>query len=77
MFDYKKLTLLTFSFLAAVAVFAQQNTLTTKPVDNGFMVTQGKIYVVMVIVITILLGLLAFVSRIDRKITKLERGEGL
>ncbi|HEX8461579.1 MAG TPA: hypothetical protein VF623_09120 [Segetibacter sp.] len=77
MLDYKKIIFLTLSFIMAATAFAREQNLPAKPVDNGVMVSQGKIYVVMVVVITILGGLLAFVSRLDRKITKLEKGETL
>jgi hypothetical protein len=33
----------------------------------------GKIYVVMAVAVTILLGLIAYVIRLDRKISKLEK----
>jgi hypothetical protein len=33
----------------------------------------GKIYVVIVVVVTILLGLFAYVIRLDRKISRLEK----
>jgi hypothetical protein len=33
----------------------------------------GKIYVVIIVVVTILLGLLAYVIRLDRKISRLEK----
>jgi hypothetical protein len=73
----KKIILFSFAFLVGLTTFSQNALPGAKPVDKGFMVSQGKIYVVMVIVITILLGLLAYVLRLDRKITKLEKGEGL
>jgi len=75
--DYKKLTLLAFAFITNIAAFSQGSDAGNRSLDKGFMVSQGKIYVVMVIVITILAGLLAYVLRLDRKITKLEKGEGL
>jgi CcmD family protein len=34
----------------------------------------GKIYVVIIVVVTILLGLFAYVIRLDRKISRLEKG---
>ena len=33
----------------------------------------GKIYVVIVVLVTILLGLIAYVMRLDRKISRLEK----
>ena len=35
----------------------------------------GKIYVVMAVVITILIGLVVYVIRLDRKISKLEKNQ--
>jgi CcmD family protein len=37
------------------------------------MKSNGKIYVVVAVVLTILLGLFAYVWNLDRKITKLEK----
>lgn len=34
---------------------------------------EGKIYVVMAVVLTILAGLIVYIIRLDRKITKLEK----
>jgi hypothetical protein len=42
---------------------------------EGLMRTSGKIYVVLAIVLTILAGLIFYVVRLDRKITKLEKSE--
>jgi uncharacterized membrane protein len=43
--------------------------------EKGFMRSEGKIYVVAAIVITILAGLIFYVARLDRKISKLEKGK--
>jgi hypothetical protein len=37
--------------------------------------SNGKIYVVIAVILTILAGLLFYVARLDRKISKLEKGE--
>ena len=37
--------------------------------------SNGRIYVVVAVVLTILIGLILYVVRIDRKISKLEKGE--
>ena len=42
---------------------------------EGVMRSEGKIYVVLVIVLTILAGLFLYVIRLDRKISKLEKGD--
>ena len=47
-----------------------------QPVTNSsldLMRSNGKIYVVVAVVLTILFGLIAYVIRLDRKITKLEK----
>ncbi|WP_051141259.1 CcmD family protein [Salisaeta longa] len=47
-----------------------------RPSQSAFeqtMMQDGKIYVVVAVLVLILLGLLAFVFRTDRKIAKLER----
>lgn len=41
--------------------------------QEGFMVKDGKIFLVMTIVSIILTGLLIYVASIDKKITKLEK----
>ncbi len=55
-------------------VIAQQ----TIPADGPAtgMRSDGKIYVVVAVVVTILLGLLLYLVRLDRKITKLEQKKG-
>jgi uncharacterized membrane protein len=45
--------------------------------ENGFMRSEGKIYVVMIVVITILAGLILYVFRLDKKLSKLEKGDSL
>jgi hypothetical protein len=40
---------------------------------EGLMRASGKIYVVLAIVLTILLGLILYVVRLDRKISRLEK----
>lgn len=54
--------------LFSTATFAQENTTATETV----MRSNGKIYVVMAVCITILLGLIIYVISIDRKIGKIE-----
>ena len=43
--------------------------------DEGMMRSEGKIYVVLAIVLTILTGLFLYLVRLDRKISKLEKGD--
>ncbi len=58
------IALLLFNFCA----FAQQQNGT-----EDIMRSNGKIYVVLAVCLTILIGLIAYVITIDRKISKLER----
>jgi hypothetical protein len=68
---YKSGLLIIATFIAFIAK-AQDNAAT--PGDQqGFMRSEGKIYVVVAIVLTILAGLVLYVARLDRKITNLEK----
>jgi len=58
------------SILMPSLIFAQEK----KPVEMADILrTNGKIYVVVAVVLTILIGLLFYVSRIDKKINQLEK----
>jgi CcmD family protein len=72
---YKKMVLFTSAFLMHLFVMAQNPGSTAALKDDGFMRSEGKIYVVMAVVITILVGLILYVFRLDKKITKLEKGD--
>lgn len=72
----KKIFLMACAFLISLSVISQTNdNVSAAKEENGFMRSEGKIYVVMVVVITILAGLIWYVSRLDRKLSKLEKGE--
>ena len=58
--------LLTFTSIATKA-----QTINAEPAD--FMQSNGKIYVVVAVVLTILLGLFFYVFNLDRKISKMEK----
>ena len=74
MLKNKKSFLLIFALIVSSIAIAQ----TTEVVkDEGFMRSEGKIYVVMAVVLTILAGLFFYITRLDRKISKLEKGESL
>lgn len=45
------------------------------PDANDFMRSNGKIYVVMAVVVTIMVGLFLYLISLDRKISKLEKGK--
>lgn len=55
--------------ILSVAVYAQSTI--PEPVD--MMRSNGKIYVVVAVVVTILVGLFFYVFNLDRKISKLEK----
>lgn len=74
MFNYKKYVLLVTTFFISLLAIAQDSSAASTN-NDGFMRSEGKIYVVMAVVITILAGLLVYMVRLDRKITKLEKGK--
>ena len=76
MLNLKKLLLLVLASATQVLSIAQSTADGTE-INKGTMASEGKIYVVMAVVITILLGLIFYVARLDRKISKLEKGESL
>lgn len=56
-----------------VYAFAQNDNIKTEdPTD--FMRSEGKLYVVMAVVLVILIGLFIYLINLDRKIKKLEKG---
>ena len=62
----KKLLLLCCLLTVSVLGMAQENKV--EMADSN-----GRIYVVVAVVVTILLGLILYVARLDRKITRLEK----
>ena len=65
----KKLLLLCCLLTVSVLGMAQENIV--EMADT--MRSNGRIYVVVAVVVTILLGLILYVARLDRKITRLEK----
>lgn len=61
-----------FSF-ACFALRAQDNVVNEKPEMAEAMRSNGKIYVVIAVLITILFGIVLYVVNLDRKISKLEK----
>jgi uncharacterized membrane protein YidH (DUF202 family) len=57
--------------LAMLSIASYAQTEVAEPTD--FMRSNGKIYVVVAVVMTILLGLFLYVYNLDRKISKLEK----
>lgn len=66
---YKKIILLLAIMMTSVSIFAQEQKveMADKMRDNG------RIYVVVAVVLTILIGLILYVVRLDKKMTKLEK----
>lgn len=63
-----KLCILILGLLISISTFAQ-----TKTEMADVMRSNGKIYTVVAVCLTILIGLFAYVFLIDRKISKLEK----
>jgi hypothetical protein len=72
MYNLKKILLLVTAFLFTGLAMAQEIVV---PTEDGVMRSDGKIFVVMAIVITILAGLIIYVVRLDKKISNLEKGK--
>lgn len=67
----KKASLVMTSLLFSLLLFAQDNTV--EMADN--MRKNGKIYVVVAVVLTILVGLFLYLVRLDKKISNLEKNQ--
>lgn len=66
---FKKITFFVIMLMISVAGIAQD-----KPVAMAdTMRSEGRIYVVVAVMLTILAGLIIYVARIDRKISRLEK----
>jgi len=65
-----RILLVSFSLLINLFLFAQDK---QSPAMADTMRSNGKIYVVVAVCLTILFGLFIYVFILDRKITKLER----
>jgi len=73
-FKNKKVFLAVGFCLLLTNIFAQQmNHTSEEPTD--FMNSNGKIFVVVAVVVIILIGLFIYLINLDRKIKKLEKGE--
>ncbi len=68
----RTLILLFLCWLLTVPVMAQSDTTSKVEMADG-MRANGKIYVVVLVLVTILAGILFYVVRLDRKIGKLEK----
>ena len=72
MYKLKRIALLAALCIMHCIAFAQNmNNKTEEPTD--FMNSNGKIYVVVAVVVTIVLGIFIYLINLDRKIKKLEK----
>jgi CcmD family protein len=62
--------LLAFLFTGTVTVYAQQN---NQPAMADLMRSNGKIYVVVAVLVIIFIGIVLYLIRLDRKISRLEK----
>jgi hypothetical protein len=69
----KKLLLSLFSFCISLYLFAQDTASHAEPPATGLRANE-KIYVVVAVLVTILIGLFIYLVRLDKKISKLEKG---
>lgn len=65
-----KLGMLCFLLLSAGQAFSQ----TSVPESMDMMRSNGKIYVVVAVVLTILIGMVLYLVNLDRKIARMEKG---
>jgi uncharacterized membrane protein YcjF (UPF0283 family) len=65
----KKIFLLALLIFISASVFAQND----KVQMADLMRSNGRIYVVVAVVVTILIGLILYVVRLDKKISRLEK----
>ena len=68
----KKWILILFSNLLAFSVFAQQEAGETIQMADALRAS-GKIYVVVMVVTVILMGLILYLVRLDKKVSRLEK----
>jgi len=68
----RKIILFSLYLFFTTKIFAQDSLNNT---NTDFMNSNGKIYVVMAVVVVIVLGLFIYLFSIDRKISKLEKKE--
>ena len=63
----------TILFSSSVLMIQAQEAAGQKSVMADLMRNNGKIYVVIAVILTILIGLIVFMMRLDRKISQLEK----
>ena len=70
--NLRKLLILFFCWVLALPLMAQADTTQKVEMADGLR-ANGKIYVVVMVLVTILAGVLFYMVRLDRKIGKLEK----
>jgi hypothetical protein len=65
-----RLSLIVLTLLISTVSFAQD-----KPEMADVMRSNGKIYIVVAVCLTILIGLFIYVALVDRRVRKIEKGE--
>lgn len=76
---YKKLILALAAIIVFIPAFAQekfQEQTGTRVGMADTMRSEGRIYVVVAVMLTILIGLILYIVRIDKKLSKWEKSEG-
>ncbi|HET9056484.1 MAG TPA: hypothetical protein VFN30_06530 [Chitinophagaceae bacterium] len=64
------------TLFASFASFAQGNEVVKSASETrGFLYSNGKIYVVVAVLVTILAGLIIYLFNLDRKISRLEKNK--
>lgn len=71
---FKKLSFSVILCLLSTFIFAQNSTVINTP-PKDFMESNGKIYVVVAVVLVIIIGLFFYLFNLDRKLSHLEKGE--
>jgi uncharacterized membrane protein YidH (DUF202 family) len=71
----KKISFVIAFSLLQFAVFAQQQLNVNEEDKTDFMRSNGKIYVVLAVVLTIVIGLFIYLNNLDKKISKLEKNK--
>ena len=69
----KTRTLLTLLSMLMTTLFVQAQEGTGKTIVGETMRSNGRIYVVLAVMLTILIGLILYLVRLDRKISKVEK----
>lgn len=69
----KKIALTLFVFVISFFAFSQDSAAIDDVREGTGLRADGKIYVVLLVSVTILIGLIVYLVRLDRKITRLER----